>query len=450
MRRDELIEKLVERPRIDAGRSDARLATIERRERHRRAASRSGTPIAERRRARRRSPADVDADGGRGRGRTRSTSADAAASSGPTTSEGRRGGRRRRDPRCQRRARGDPPALRLPALTGHEQADGDVYVSAAQVRRCELRPGDEVAGPAREPRRGERHPALVHVDRSTARSRRPVASGRPEFDDAGGRSARPADRDPRGRRAARPGRRPARAARLGQRVLVRSAPRSGRTTLLRALAGAIGNRRRKPRSSSCCVDERPEELRAWREALPEADIVAATADLAPAEQVQGRRARARARAPPAEAGADASCCRLAQSPRGRRRRRRRGQAPVRLRPRARGRDTGSLTVIATVFDGGDDEGSAERAVMTTESSLIVLDPELAAQGVVPAIKRGRVPGQRRGQDCSRADELDALRALRGELAGLSIGATPRRCCATVSARARPPSARIARGAARGR
>ena len=49
-------------------------------------------------------------------------------------------------------------------LAGLAPSDGDVYVSAAQVRRCELRTGDEVAGPAREPRRGERHRALVHVD----------------------------------------------------------------------------------------------------------------------------------------------------------------------------------------------------------------------------------------------------------------------------------------------
>ena len=45
----------------------------------------------------------------------------------------------------------------------------------SQIRRCELRAGDEVAGPAREPRRGERYRALVHVERSTAPS--PAASG---------------------------------------------------------------------------------------------------------------------------------------------------------------------------------------------------------------------------------------------------------------------------------
>jgi transcription termination factor Rho len=51
--------------------------------------------------------------------------------------------------------------LRAPGLGARED---DVYVSASQVRRCELRAGDEVSGPARSPRRGERHRALTHVD----------------------------------------------------------------------------------------------------------------------------------------------------------------------------------------------------------------------------------------------------------------------------------------------
>ncbi|HET9121553.1 MAG TPA: hypothetical protein VFN72_13580, partial [Solirubrobacterales bacterium] len=48
-------------------------------------------------------------------------------------------------------------------LSGLHETEGDVYVSASQIRRCELRPGDEVSGPARAPRRGERHRALVRV-----------------------------------------------------------------------------------------------------------------------------------------------------------------------------------------------------------------------------------------------------------------------------------------------
>lgn len=45
-----------------------------------------------------------------------------------------------------------------------EPSDQDVYVSAAQVRRCELVTGDRVSGPRRPPRRSERFPSLVRVD----------------------------------------------------------------------------------------------------------------------------------------------------------------------------------------------------------------------------------------------------------------------------------------------
>src|SRR3954452_12978940 len=41
----------------------------------------------------------------------------------------------------------------------------DVYVSPAQIRRVELRSGDDVEGPVRGPRRNERHPSLVRVDK---------------------------------------------------------------------------------------------------------------------------------------------------------------------------------------------------------------------------------------------------------------------------------------------
>jgi transcription termination factor Rho len=43
-------------------------------------------------------------------------------------------------------------------------SDEDVYISAAQVRRCELISGDRVSGPVRTPRRSERYPSLVRVD----------------------------------------------------------------------------------------------------------------------------------------------------------------------------------------------------------------------------------------------------------------------------------------------
>ncbi len=49
-------------------------------------------------------------------------------------------------------------------VDGPEPSDDDVYISAAQVRRCELVSGDRVSGPVRTPRRSERYPSLVRID----------------------------------------------------------------------------------------------------------------------------------------------------------------------------------------------------------------------------------------------------------------------------------------------
>ncbi|MDX6729439.1 MAG: transcription termination factor Rho, partial [Baekduia sp.] len=58
-----------------------------------------------------------------------------------------------------------------------EASDADVYVSAAQVRRCELVSGDRVAGPVRAPRRSERYPSLVRVDTINGASADAVSAG---------------------------------------------------------------------------------------------------------------------------------------------------------------------------------------------------------------------------------------------------------------------------------
>ncbi len=63
-----------------------------------------------------------------------------------------------------------------------EPSDDDVYISAAQVRRCELVSGDAVAGPMRPPRRSERYPSLVRVDTINGRPADEVAEGT-HFDD---------------------------------------------------------------------------------------------------------------------------------------------------------------------------------------------------------------------------------------------------------------------------
>ncbi|MGH2952056.1 MAG: hypothetical protein ACRDKX_08435, partial [Solirubrobacterales bacterium] len=80
-------------------------------------------------------------------------------------------------------------------------------------------------------------------------------------------------------------------------------------------------------------------------------------------------------------------------------------------------DGGSLTVVSTVLGGSFDDGEAERAVITTESSLIGLDPELAAAGTVPALRPSECRVSNEDQ-LRTAGELEAVRRLRSLLAGL--------------------------------
>jgi transcription termination factor Rho len=58
-----------------------------------------------------------------------------------------------------------------------EPSDQDVYISAAQVRRCELVSGDRVTGPVRTPRRSERYPSLVRIDTINGASADSVSEG---------------------------------------------------------------------------------------------------------------------------------------------------------------------------------------------------------------------------------------------------------------------------------
>jgi transcription termination factor Rho len=67
-------------------------------------------------------------------------------------------------------------------LSPPEPSDDDVYISAAQVKRCELVTGDRVSGPRRPPHRSERFPSLVRIDTVNDRPAEELAD-RGRFDD---------------------------------------------------------------------------------------------------------------------------------------------------------------------------------------------------------------------------------------------------------------------------
>jgi transcription termination factor Rho len=142
-----------------------------------------------------------------------------------------------------------------------EPSDGDVYVSAAQVRRCELVSGDRVSGPVRRPRRSERYPSLVRVDTINGTPAEEVAEGTPydelpsEFPsqrlslDSEDPTLKAIDSlTPMGR---------------GSRVTIVGGARAGKSETLRRIAGALaGVEGLEP--SLVLIGVRPEELGDWK------------------------------------------------------------------------------------------------------------------------------------------------------------------------------------------
>jgi transcription termination factor Rho len=155
------------------------------------------------------------------------------------------------------------------------QSSGDVYVSPAQIRRCELRAGDEVSGPARSPRRNERHPSLVRIETVNGASAEP-AEERPWFGDL--TPVFPSQKldAPKSLKDVPFGR--------GSRVAIAGPPGAGATTLLRELAGELSG------SGDLAVQVvlagvRPEEVTEWRrnEGL---SVVGGSFDRSPDAQAQ--------------------------------------------------------------------------------------------------------------------------------------------------------------------
>jgi transcription termination factor Rho len=133
------------------------------------------------------------------------------------------------------------------------QSRGDVYVSPAQIRRCELRSGDEISGPVRPPRRNERHPSLVRVESVNGADAEPPEQ-RPWFGELTPVFPTETLGELRGVSYGK-----------GARVAIVGPPGAGATTLLREAVGALGD---DLFVQIALAGVRPEEIAAWRELGP--------------------------------------------------------------------------------------------------------------------------------------------------------------------------------------
>jgi transcription termination factor Rho len=146
---------------------------------------------------------------------------------------------------------------------GGAPSDDDVYVSAAQVRRCELVDGDRVGGPVRPPRRSERFPSLVRIDTINGRPADQVSEG-VRFDElpAGFPSERFAfdaeDQTLQAIEFLTPFGR-------GSRVTIAGAAHTGKSETLRRLATALAALDAELEQAVVLAGARPEEIAEWAE-----------------------------------------------------------------------------------------------------------------------------------------------------------------------------------------
>ena len=161
---------------------------------------------------------------------------------------------------------------------GYSQSKGDVYVSTSQIKRFNLRRGDFVVGQIRPARDGEKYPAMVRIE--TINGNEPQKGRwRPNFDDL-----TPLYPEERLRLEWKPNDIAPRVIDLvapigkGQRGLVVSPPKAGKTTILKQIAQSIAANYPEVKLMVLLADERPEEVTDWQRSVKEAEVVASTFD----------------------------------------------------------------------------------------------------------------------------------------------------------------------------
>ncbi len=164
----------------------------------------------------------------------------------------------------------------------------DIYVSPSQIRRFNLRTGDTVAGKIRPPKDGERYFALLKVNEinfdkpDNARNKILFENLTPLFPDerlmleTGNGSTE--DLSSRVLDLVAP-------IGKGQRGLIVSPPKAGKTLLMQSIAQAITRNNPECHVMVLLIDERPEEVTEMQRTV-RGEVIASTFDEPPARHVQ--------------------------------------------------------------------------------------------------------------------------------------------------------------------
>ena len=161
--------------------------------------------------------------------------------------------------------------------TNYQVGPEDVYVSQAQLRRHDLRSGDMVIGHVRPPRESERHYGLLKVESINGLSPED-ARKRPTFE-----SLTPIFPDKRFDLESRQDVLSARIINLiapigrGQRGMIVSPPKAGKTSILKDVANAISAKNPDVHLIIALIGERPEEVTDMDRSV-DAEVIASTFD----------------------------------------------------------------------------------------------------------------------------------------------------------------------------
>ena len=172
--------------------------------------------------------------------------------------------------------------------TGFLAGPSDVYVSASQVRRFALRKGDFVEGSSRPQASNEKYPALLRVDTVNDLST-DDARQRPRFEDL---TPLFPDEKLRLELLDNPLDITGRIVDLlapigkGQRGLIVSPPKAGKTTVLKQVVASIERNNPEVHLMVLLVDERPEEVTDMRRHVQRGEVVASTFDRPSEEHTQ--------------------------------------------------------------------------------------------------------------------------------------------------------------------
>ncbi|GAK05669.1 LOW QUALITY PROTEIN: transcription termination factor Rho [Geomicrobium sp. JCM 19037] len=161
----------------------------------------------------------------------------------------------------------------------------DIYISASQIRRFDLRNGDRVSGKVRKPKDNERYHGLLQV--SAVNGDEPdLAKERPHFP-----ALTPLFPDKRIQLETNPGRLSARIIDIvtpvgfGQRGLIVAPPKAGKTSLLKQVANSISENHPDAELIVLLIDERPEEVTDIQRSV-QGEVVHSTFDEVPENHIK--------------------------------------------------------------------------------------------------------------------------------------------------------------------